>query len=106
MIRVIIEREVAEGLEQFYQAAIADLLDVMANAPGYLSGESLVEIHRPNRYLVVTRWSNEDAWNRWFQSPARQEMLNRIRPFLQQDEKFTLLKQLLYHQNQADAAAQ
>ena len=102
MIRVIIEREIAEGLEQFYQAAIANLLDVMANAPGYLSGESLVEIHRPNRYVVVTRWTNETAWNRWFQSPERQKMMNEIGPFLQNDEKFTLLKQLIY--NQVDGA--
>ena len=97
MIRVIIEREIAEGLEQFYEAAIADLLDVMSGEPGYLSGESLVEIHRPNHYVVVTRWSNEDAWNRWFHSPRRQELQGEIRPFLQNDEKLTLLRQLKYH---------
>ena len=98
MIRVIIEREIAEGLEQYYQSAIADLLDVMAGAPGYLSGESLVEIHRPNHYVVITRWSSEKAWNSWFHSPRRQELLSAIRPFLQQDEKFILLRQLVYNQ--------
>ena len=66
MIRVIIEREIAEGLEEFYESAIANLLGVMANAGGYLSGESLVDIHRPNRYIVVTRWVDEAAWNRWY----------------------------------------
>lgn len=101
MIRVIIEREVAEGLEQFYQQAIADLLDVMANAPGYLSGESLVEIHRPNRYVVVTRWINEAAWDRWFQSSKRQALADVVRPFLQNDEKLTLLKQLKYHRDES-----
>jgi len=101
MIRVIIEREIVEGLEQFYQAAIADLLDVMANAPGYLSGESLVELHRPNRYVVVTRWTNEAAWDRWFQSPKRQELADVIRPFLQNDEKLILLKQLKYHRDES-----
>ena len=69
----------------------------MAGAPGYLSGESLVEIHRPNRYLVITRWTSEDAWNRWLHSAERQELRGAIRPFLQKDEKFTLLKQLIYH---------
>ena len=68
MIRVIIEREIAEGLEQFYESAIADLLHVMANARGYVSGESSVEIHRPNRYVVITRWTDEAAWNYWHQS--------------------------------------
>jgi heme-degrading monooxygenase HmoA len=99
MIRVIIEREIAEGLERFYEQAISNLLDVMANAPGYLAGESLVEIHRPNRYLVVTRWASEDAWNRWFVSAERQELLDSVRPFLQNEEKLTLLRQLKYHRD-------
>ncbi len=97
MIRVIIEREIAEGLEQYYESAIADLLGVMANAPGYVSGESSVEIHRPNRYVVITRWTDEAAWNRWFQSSERQELLDAIRPFLLKEEKFTLLRQLIFH---------
>jgi heme-degrading monooxygenase HmoA len=99
MIRVIIEREIVEGLEQYYESAIADLLGVMANAEGYVSGESSVEIHRPNRYVVITRWIDEAAWNRWFQSSERQELLNAIRPFLLNEEKFTLLKQLSMHRD-------
>ncbi len=99
MIRVIIEREIAEGLEQYYEAAIADLLSVMANAPGYVSGESSVEIHRPNRYVVITRWTDEAAWNRWHQSSERQELLDALRPFLLKEEKFTLLKQLTLHRD-------
>ena len=99
MIRVIIEREVAEGLEEFYEAAIANLLGVMSSAGGYLSGESLVDIHKPNRYIVVTRWTDEAAWNRWYGSSERQEVLDAIRPFLLNEEKFTLLRQLIFHQS-------
>jgi len=102
MIRVIIEREIAAGLEEFYEAAIADLLDVMANARGYVSGESSVEIHRPNRYVVITRWTDEAAWNNWYQSSERQELLNVIRPFLLKEEKFTLLRQLSLHRDKWD----
>ena len=98
MIRVIIEREVAEGLEEFYESAVANLLGAMSNAGGYLSGESLVDIHRPNRYVVVTRWVDEAAWNRWYGSSERQEMLDAIGPFLLNEEKFTLLRQLIFHQ--------
>ena len=103
MISVIIEREVAEGLEEFYETAVANLLGAMANAHGYLSGESLVEIHRPNRYIVVTRWIDESAWNRWYMSSERQQMLDAIRPFLLHEEKFTLLRQLIFHQGQSAA---
>ena len=96
MIRVIIEREIVEGLEEYYESAIAEMLDVMAGAAGYLSGESLVEIQRPNRYLVITRWTSEDAWDRWFHSQERQQVLDRIKPFLQQGEKIVALRQVLY----------
>ena len=98
MISVIIEREIAEGLEEYYEKAISELLDAMTASPGYVSGESLVEIHRPNRYHVITQWTNEDSWKRWFNSGERQQLLSELRPFLQTDEKFTLLKQLAYHQ--------
>ena len=101
MIRVIIEREIAEGLEPFYESAIGNLLHVMANAPGYLSGESSVEIHRPNRYIVITRWSDENDWNRWFQSAERRELVEAISPFQQGAEKITLLRQLILHRDLA-----
>ena len=97
MIRVTIERKVAEGLEEFYEAAIADMLGVLGNAPGFLSGESLVDLQRPNHYVVFTRWVDESAWNRWYTSAERQQQLDAIRPFLLDDESFTLLKQLAYH---------
>ena len=103
MIKVIIEREIAEGLEEFYESAIANLLGVMANAGGYLSGESLVDLHRPNHYIVVTRWTDEAAWNRWYVSNERQQMLDAIRPFLLNEEKFTVLRQLIFHQEQSAA---
>jgi len=103
MIRVIIEREIAEGLEEYYESAITSLLGVMSKAGGYLSGESLVDIHRPNHYVVVTRWVDEAAWNRWFHSSERQELLDAIRPFLLNEEKFTLLRQLVFHQDQSAA---
>ena len=101
MIRVIIEREIAEGLEQYYEAAIADLLGVMANAHGYVSGESSVDIQRPNHYVVITRWTDEAAWQRWYQSSERQKLLDAIRPFLLTEEKFTLLNQLILHRDES-----
>ncbi len=103
MIRVIIEREIAEGLEEFYESAIANLLGAMSNARGYLSGESLVDLHRPNHYIVVTRWTDEAAWNRWYVSSERQQMLDSLRPFMLNEEKFTVLRQLIFHQEQSVA---
>ena len=97
MIRVIIEREIAEGLEQFYESAISDMQETMAAFPGYASGESLKDLRHPNRYVVITRWQNEESWNRWYHSERRRDKLAELRPFLLTDEKVTLLRQLGYH---------
>ncbi len=97
MIKVIIERYVAEGLESPYEKAVGELLSAMTTAPGYISGESLVDAGQRNHYVVIAKWTTESAWTEWFQSKARQKLQTAIAPFLETDEKFTLLKQLAYH---------
>lgn len=97
MIKVIIERVVAEGLEVPYEKAVADLLTVMTRARGYISGESLVDADHPNHYVVVARWSDRRAWDQWFLSEDRKTVVAAIAPFLQIDEKFIVLHQLAYH---------
>lgn len=98
MIKVIIERQVAEGLESHYEKAIGELLSVMTSAPGYISGESLVDAKLSSHYIVIAKWTTETAWSQWFLSEERKRLMTAIAPFLQTDEKFTLLKQLAYHQ--------
>ncbi|MFV2032192.1 MAG: antibiotic biosynthesis monooxygenase [Gammaproteobacteria bacterium] len=97
MIKVIIERYVAEGLESPYEKAVGELLSAMTTAPGYISGESLVDAAQRNHYVVIAKWTTESAWTEWFHSKARQKLQTAIAPFLETDEKFTLLKQLAYH---------
>jgi len=97
MIKVIIERQVAEGLESHYEKTVSELLGVMINAQGYISGESLVDAKRSNHYVVISKWTTESAWTRWFHSDERKRLMTILAPFLQTDEKFTLLKQLAYH---------
>lgn len=97
MIKVIIERVVAEGLEVPYEKAVGEMLHVMTRARGYISGESLVDARQPNHYVVVARWSDQAAWDEWYRSEGRKQVVNAIAPFLQTDEKFTVLRQLAYH---------
>lgn len=99
MIKVIIERQVAEGLESHYEKAVGELLSVMTNAQGYISGESLVDAKQSNHYVVIAKWTTDSAWSQWFHSDERKRIMTVIAPFLEAEEKFTLLKQLAYHKN-------
>ncbi len=92
MIRIIIERILADGLESHYEeAARAALIQTMSQ-PGFISGESLCDIDRPNRRIVLGTWRSRREWDAWFSSTERRDCMARIRPMLETDERITLLR--------------
>jgi heme-degrading monooxygenase HmoA len=91
MIKVLIERELLEGLEEEYKLASRALLQGCMEMPGYVSGESLQDIKRPNHRLIITLWQNEQCWKAWEKSEQRQRLLAGICGLLATDEKVMLL---------------
>lgn len=90
MIKVIIERNIAEGLELNYSDAIRTTLKAVLEAPGYISSQSLTDIHRPNHRLIVINWTSVQAWEKWQSSDERKVALANITPILDGDEKITV----------------
>lgn len=96
MIKVLIERTIAEGLEGNYEQTIIELLAHAENSPGYLGGESYRDSRRPNHYVVISMWESINAWQLWYGSHSRIEMLKKIGMFLQEPERFTVLEPCVY----------
>ncbi len=91
MIKVIIERKIASGLEKNYHQAIKQALSSVLNASGYLSGESFMDVNQPNHRFIVVSWSSIAAWEKWLGSPERATAIADITPLLDGEEKITLL---------------
>lgn len=91
MMKVIIERVIAEGMESTYDATIKSILTGMLDAPGYLSGATYRDARKPNHRVIITNWQSEEAWNQWAHSAARKSLVAAIKPILEQEEKVTLL---------------
>lgn len=91
MMKVIIERVIAEGMESTYDATIKSILVGMLEAPGYLSGATYKDVRNPNHRVIITNWQSEAAWNQWSHSEARKQLVSAIKPILEQEEKVTLL---------------
>lgn len=96
MIKVLIERTIAEGLEGNYEQTIVELLTHAENSPGYLGGESYKDAKHPNHYVVISMWESINAWQLWFGSSARMDMLRKIGVFLKEPESFTVLEPCVY----------
>ena len=93
MIRVIIERHIAQTLETTYEMVAKTTLQKAVSAPGFISGESLKNANDTNHRMILSNWKNIQDWQRWFASEERKEMMNELNPILETEEKITILEQ-------------
>jgi len=90
MIKVFIERRIAEGLEPNYENAIRNTLKAVLDAPGYLSSESLTDLRNKNHRIIITNWKTVQDWDNWYTSQARKDATAEISIILQGEEKITV----------------
>lgn len=93
MIRVLIERHIAETLEEAYEQRARRVLQQAVSAPGFISGETLSDSNDPNHRITLANWRSEADWDRWFRSEDRRNLMSELVPMMDQDETITVLKQ-------------
>lgn len=91
MIKVIIERVLAEDMERTYDNEIRKTLAAIMTAKGYISGASYTNVDNPNIRTIITDWDNVGCWNRWHKSQTRRNVNKTIYLMLKQDEKIKVL---------------
>ncbi|MCK0164608.1 antibiotic biosynthesis monooxygenase family protein [Marinobacter sp. S6332] len=93
MIRVLIERHIAESLETAYEERSRKVLQRAVAAPGFISGETLVDSNDSNHRITLANWRSEADWNRWYQSDDRRDLMAELVPMMDKDEAITVLAQ-------------
>ncbi|MCY0964526.1 antibiotic biosynthesis monooxygenase family protein [Parathalassolituus penaei] len=91
MIKVLIDRQIADGMETTYEAAIKETLRAILEAPGYISGASYKDEKDPNHRIIMTNWASVEAWNHWSTSDSRRSVTASIQPILMREERITIL---------------
>lgn len=92
MIRVIIERIIAETLEEHYEDAAMEILQLSVRAPGFISGESLKDLHNERHRIVLCKWRSELDWQNWIASTERKQLMDKLGLMLEKPETVTLLE--------------
>lgn len=93
MIRVLIERKIAEGLSDYYDKTIKRTVSAVVAAPGCISGESLKDKDNGHRRIVMSKWESLEDWENWFRSDTRKNVISEIAPMLEGGrEKITILE--------------
>jgi len=92
MIRIIIERFIADSLENNYEAAAKETLQKAVCTPGFISGESLKDTQNSLHRYIVCSWRSVQDWQQWQLSDERKEMMGKLNLMLEKEEKITTLE--------------
>ncbi len=90
MIRVLIERHVASELSEHYDRVARETLQAAMLFPGFISGEALHNTDDINHRVILATYRSENDWLLWATSEERREMMDKINPMLETEEKITV----------------
>jgi heme-degrading monooxygenase HmoA len=90
MIKIHIRRTVPEGKEEELKLLINQLRSVTMGTPGYIAGETLKRVDKPDESLVVTKWQSDFYWNQWLQSAERTQIQDKIDQLLGQETQYEI----------------
>lgn len=71
IVKVIIKREVIEGMESDFFLHLKNLRFAAMDQQGYISGETLICAEDTNRVVIISKWESLDNWKAWKINPER-----------------------------------
>jgi heme-degrading monooxygenase HmoA len=77
-VKIIIKRKVPKGKEAQLLPLLLDLRSKAITQPGYISGETLINVDDPEDYIVISTWKSVNEWKTWEASKERGEIQSRI----------------------------
>ena len=92
MIRILIERRIAQGLEHYYDGTVKRTISQVGRAPGCIAGESLKDTQDPSRRIIMSKWESVEDWQNWLHSLERKNVVSELAPLLDGNERITMLE--------------
>jgi heme oxygenase (mycobilin-producing) len=89
-IRVFIEREIQPGNDLKLHNLLMQLRTKAMLQKGYITGETLRDVHDANKFLVIGTWNSLEDWNGWIKNPERKKLQDELDKVLKTPEKFAV----------------
>jgi heme-degrading monooxygenase HmoA len=77
-VKVIIRRIIPEHRAEDLIPLLKKLRSMATLQPGYISGETLRRIDKPDEFLVISTWKSAQDWDKWARSQERNEIQGKI----------------------------
>lgn len=77
-VKILIKRTVPQGKAREVIPLFRKLRTLANDQQGYISGETLRRLDKPDEFLVISTWESSDDWTKWVESGGRSEVQDRL----------------------------
>ncbi len=77
-VKVLIRRIVPEDKAKEMIPLFREIRTLATNHYGYISGETLRSMDRPDLFLVISMWHSSEDWKKWLASGDRKKIQDKI----------------------------
>jgi len=77
-VKILIKRIVPHDKAKAMIPLVRQMRASAANQPGYITGETLRHLDKPEEFLVISTWQSSEDWKKWLQSGERNEVQSKI----------------------------
>jgi heme-degrading monooxygenase HmoA len=77
-VKILIRRRVPEDKARQMIPLFRKMRTLANEQPGYITGETMKNLERPDEFLVISTWETSDDWRRWLESSDRREVQSQI----------------------------
>lgn len=87
-VKIIIKRRVPKEKESELLPLLIEMRSRATAQPGYISGETLRNVHEKEDYIVISTWQSEAVWKAWESSKERAQIQEKIDTLLPQKTEY------------------
>ena len=91
-VRVLSERIMIPGKEALVKKLMLEVEHTVRKQPGFLRGEVLRDVKKPNSYLILTEWESKKYLNTWFDTDFYKRQMEELNSILQKPSSYRILK--------------
>ena len=89
-VKVLIKRSVPQDKAKALIPLVRQMRASAATQPGYITGETLRSLDKPDEFMVISTWQASEDWKNWLQSEERNKVQSKIDDLLGGETKYEI----------------
>jgi len=77
-VKILIKRTVPRDRAKELIPLFRQIRSHAIKQPGYISGETLKRLDKPDQFLIISTWQSSDDWEKWLNSKERNDLQDKI----------------------------